>query len=71
MNFIFSKTDRRLIFYSPLGIVRWQKRVHYYLYKIKWNQYNDEIAAYFPNAETSIWLRDNFFSEYEVFRRVD
>ena len=31
----FSHLERRFELDSALGLVRWQKRAHYYLYKIK------------------------------------
>jgi hypothetical protein len=42
--------------------------VHYYLFKIKWNQYNENIAKFLPRSDERIFIRDNYFSEYEVFR---
>lgn len=67
LTLFFSKLDRRVSLISSLGFSRWQKRVHYYLYKIKWNQYNDEVALFLPSADERILIRDNYFSEYEVF----
>jgi hypothetical protein len=67
LTLFVSKLDRRVSLVSSLGFVRWQKRVHYYLYKIKWNQYNDQIAEFLPSADERILIRDNYFSEYEVF----
>jgi hypothetical protein len=63
-----SRLERKFSLTSTLGIVRWQKRVHYYLFKIKWNQYNENIAKFLPRSNERIFIRDNYFSEYEVFR---
>jgi hypothetical protein len=67
---LLSHLDRRVSLLSSLGVVRWQKRAHYYLYKIKWNQYNEELASFLPSADERILIRENYFSEYEVFRVV-
>lgn len=68
LTILTSRLDRRLSMTSSLGIARWQKRVHYYLYKIKWNQYNAHLATILPKSAERILIRDQYFSEYEVFR---
>lgn len=68
LTILTSRLDRRLSMTSSLGIARWQKRVHYYLYKIKWNQYNAHLAMILPKSAERILIRDQYFSEYEVFR---
>lgn len=68
LTIFMSRVERKHYLSSSLGFVRWQKRVHYYLYKVKWNQYNENIASAIPNFNERIFIRDNYFSEYEVFR---
>jgi heme/copper-type cytochrome/quinol oxidase subunit 1 len=63
-----SHLEARHVIDSSLGFVTWQKRAHYYLFKIKWNQQNDDTAALLPLAEERVVLREQTFSEYEVFR---
>lgn len=68
LTILTSRLDRKLSMSSSLGIVRWQKRVHYYLYKVKWNQYNANLANVLPDSSERLMIRDQYFSEYEVFR---
>jgi len=63
-----SHADSKHSIDSALGFHRWQKRAHYYLYKIKWNQQNEELSEMLPFFENRLYLRDNAFNEYEVFR---
>lgn len=53
-----------------LGIPRWQKRVHYYFYKLSYNRHNDSVFKGVPNARARILLVNNFFNEYEFYYRV-
>jgi hypothetical protein len=63
-----SQLERRYSLDSNLGLMRWQKRAHYYLYKAKWHQQNEELAELLPVAEARLLIRDRAFNEYEVFR---
>jgi hypothetical protein len=65
-----SHWENRYSLESSLGFVRWQKRAHYYLFKVKWNRKNEDVAQFLPNAEARVLLRDESFSEYEVFKTL-
>lgn len=69
LNVFVSRLERKSYLNSSLGITRWQKRIHYYLYKIKWNQYNDNISKILPDADERIFIKNNYFSEYELFNK--
>jgi heme/copper-type cytochrome/quinol oxidase subunit 1 len=69
LNVFVSRLERKSYLSYSLGITRWQKRIHYYLYKIKWNQYNDNIAKVLPDAEERVFIKNNYFSEYEIFTK--
>jgi heme/copper-type cytochrome/quinol oxidase subunit 1 len=49
------------------GIPKWGKRVHYYFFKICYNQYWSEISNEFPNVNARLYLLENTFFEYECF----
>jgi heme/copper-type cytochrome/quinol oxidase subunit 1 len=67
LNVFVSRLERKSYLAHSLGIARWQKRIHYYLYKIKWNQYNDGVAKFLPGADERSYINNHYFSEYETF----
>lgn len=58
------------VFTSPnLGLPRWQKRIHYYLFKLKFNRSVDQMFRSIPNADARQRLIEGMFNEYEIYRR--
>lgn len=58
------------VFVSPnLGLPRWQKRIHYYLFKLKFNKSVDLMFKSVPNASARQRLIEGMFNEYESYRR--
>lgn len=55
---------------STLGIPRWQKRVHYYFFKLSYNKHNDATFKGVPNARARVYMVNNFFNEYEFYNVV-
>jgi hypothetical protein len=53
-----------------LGIPRWQKRVHYYFFKLSYNKHNDATFKGVPNARARVYMVNNFFNEYEFYNVV-
>lgn len=51
-----------------LGLPRWQKRLHYYLFKLKYNKGIDLVFSAVPSAKSRLHLLDNSFNEYEHYR---
>lgn len=51
-----------------LGLPRWQKRLHYYLFKLKYNRDNDAMLSSVPNSLARLHLINNSFNEYEHYR---
>ena len=55
-------------FLAPgLGLSRWQKRVHYYFFKIKHNRCVDLMFSSIPRASVRLKIVDEAFGEFEIF----
>ena len=51
-----------------LGIPRWNKRIAYYIFKIRYLQYTYKRLAILPNVEVRKYLINNYFNEYELYK---
>lgn len=49
------------------GIPKLAKRVHYYIFKLKYNYYWDEVAKNLPQVNIRKYLIENSFNEYECY----
>lgn len=64
---IDSHYENKIATHSTLGIPRWHKRVLYYLFKIRYIQYNKKYLNYIPNKNIRKYLAQPYFSEYEKY----
>lgn len=62
-----SHYENKVATHSTLGIPRWHKRVLYYLFKIRYLQYNKIQLNYIPNKNIRKYLSQPYFSEYEKY----
>jgi heme/copper-type cytochrome/quinol oxidase subunit 1 len=68
---ILESSFENSVFTSPnLGLPRWQKRIHYYLFKLKFNKSVDLMFRSVPNANARLRLIEDMFNEYESYSRV-
>lgn len=68
---ILESSFENSVFTSPnLGLPRWQKRIHYYLFKLKFNKSVDLMFRSVPNASARLRLIEDMFNEYESYRRA-
>lgn len=63
-----SHIDKKVVINSSLGLPKWHKRVHYYIFKSKYNQYMDTLSTHLPKAEIRLFIINNTFNEYEFFK---
>lgn len=64
-----SHIERRAATPSNLGIPRWNKRVLYYIFKIRYIQYMNKKLNRLPNANVRLYLTNYYFNEYEVYSK--
>jgi hypothetical protein len=64
---IDSHIERRVATPSSLGIPRFHKRISYYLFKIRYIQYNKRKYSKIPAFSTRHLLTSPYFNEYEKF----
>jgi heme/copper-type cytochrome/quinol oxidase subunit 1 len=62
-----SHIERRVSTSSTLGLPRWYKRINYYLFKIRFIQYNNVKLKNIPNSSIRCLIVSKHFNEYEVF----
>jgi len=62
-----SHYENKIATHSILGIPRWHKRISYYLFKIRYIQYNKTQLNYIPNKNIRKFLSQPYFSEYEKY----
>jgi len=67
----FSHLETKHTIDESFGLSRWLKRVHYYLYKIRWNNHNEDMAAALPVSDARVFILEHQFNEYEVLRFTD
>jgi hypothetical protein len=63
-----SHIEKKTVIYSFFGIPRWHKRIQYYIFKIRYLQTVNKKLNSTPNYEVKIFLKKNYFSEYESFK---
>jgi hypothetical protein len=66
-----SHFENKTATFSTLGIPRWHKRVLYYLFKIRYIQYNKTQLTYIPNKNIRKLLSQPYFSEFEKYKNVN
>lgn len=62
-----SHIERRVATPIALGVPRWNKRVSYYIFKIRYLQLTAKKLDRLPNAETRLFITNNYFNEYEKY----
>ena len=67
LGILDSNIEKKQSILLHFGIPKWTKRIHFYTFKIKYNQYWTEISSELPNVEVRTYLIDNYFNEYETF----
>jgi len=65
---IDSHYENKIATQSTLGLPRWHKRILYYLFKLRYIQYNKTNLKYIPNKNVRKFLSHPYFSEYEIFK---
>lgn len=63
-----SHIERRLATPLSLGMPRWNKRVVYYLFKIRYLQYTNKKLYRLPNYSVRKILTNKYFNEYELVK---
>jgi len=63
-----SHIERRLSTPSSLGIPRWNKRINYYLFKIRYINLYIKRNSILPNYKIRSFLTNKYFNEYEVLK---
>jgi hypothetical protein len=61
-----SHVERRLAAPLSLGIPRWNKRVVYYIFKIRYLQFTNKKLYRLPNYNVRSILTNKYFNEYEI-----
>jgi hypothetical protein len=59
--------EKRCLISSTLGIPRWYKRAHYYIYKTCANTVNLNKLSNLPNFKIREFLTRSFINEFEKF----
>ena len=62
-----SHIERRIATPISLGIPRWNKRISYYIFKIRYLQLTSKKLNRLPNYNVRSLLVDNYFNEYEQY----
>jgi heme/copper-type cytochrome/quinol oxidase subunit 1 len=63
-----SHIERKVVTQTNLGIPRWYKRISYYIFKIRFIQFNSFKLKGIPNSNIRITILDRYFNEFEFFR---
>ena len=63
-----SHIERRLPTPLALGIPRWNKRIVYYIFKIRYLQLMNKRMSRLPNFQVRSLLSNKYFNEYEIYR---
>jgi heme/copper-type cytochrome/quinol oxidase subunit 1 len=67
LMFLDSHIEGRIATPITLGIPRWNKRVVYYVFKIRYLQFSYKSLNKLPNFTIRSYLISNYFNEYEVY----
>jgi len=62
-----SHIERRIATPISLGIPRWNKRIVYYVFKIRYLQYVNKRLARIPNYKIRSLITNKYFNEYEFY----
>lgn len=62
-----SHIERRIATPTTLGIPRWNKRVSYYIFKIRYLQYTNKKLMRIPSYNIRSLLTSKYFNEYECY----
>lgn len=65
---IDSHMERRVATPLSLGIPRWNKRIVYYIFKIRYLSYTQKKIHRLPNYIVRSKLTKNYFNEYEIYK---
>ena len=67
LMFLDSHIEGRIATPITLGIPRWNKRVVYYIFKVRYLQFSYKSLNKLPNYTIRNYLISNYFNEYEVY----
>jgi heme/copper-type cytochrome/quinol oxidase subunit 1 len=67
LMFLDSHIEKRLSVQTTLGIPRWNKRVVYYVFKLRYLQLNKKIFFFYPNFKIRFLLSSKYYNEFEQF----
>jgi hypothetical protein len=62
-----SHIERRVATPLTLGVPRWNKRISYYIFKIRYLQLTSKRLNRLPNSNVRSLLVNNYFNEYEKY----
>lgn len=62
-----SHIERKVATPLTLGIPRWNKRISYYIFKIRYLQLTSKKLNRLPNYNVRSYIVDNYFNEYEKY----
>jgi hypothetical protein len=62
-----SHIERRIATPISLGVPRWNKRVSYYIFKIRYLQYTNRKLMRIPNYSINSLITNKYFNEYESY----
>ena len=62
-----SHIERRIATPLSLGVPRWNKRVSYYIFKIRYLQYTNKKLMRIPNYNINSLITNKYFNEYESY----
>lgn len=62
-----SHIEKKISTPSTLGLPRWYKRINYYIFKIRYMQYNKNKLKFLPNYKTRSFIINNYFNELELY----
>ena len=62
-----SHLEKRIATPSNLGVPRWNKRIQYYIFKIRYLQYTNKRLMRLPNYKIRSLLTNKYFNEYERY----
>ncbi len=64
-----SHVERKIHTSSTLGIPRWYKRVNYYIFKIRYLQFNKSKLKYIPGFKYKKILYNKYLSDIELYNK--
>ena len=63
-----SHIENKIFTPTTLGIPRWNKRIVYYIFKIRYLQLFQQKLLGLPNFEIREIIQKNYFNEYELYK---